>query len=65
LNLRLQHFHPQNPLLALPFYKWKSPNKSNSDIQNLDNQKKSVSRKTSVLIAYSLGKARVMQALLL
>lgn len=48
---------------GLPIYKWKSPQQINKDIQNwiLKNQ---VDGKTSVLIAYSLGKAqRVLKAI--
>lgn len=48
---------------GLPIYKWKSPEQINKDIQNwvLKNQQE---KKTSVIIAYSLGKAqRVIQAI--
>ncbi len=48
---------------GLPIYKWKSPEQINKDIQNwaLKNQRDG---KTSVLIAYSLGKAqRVIKAI--
>lgn len=48
---------------GLPIYKWKSPEQINKDIQNwiLKNQAEG---RTSVLIAYSLGKAqRVLKAI--
>lgn len=48
---------------GLPIYKWKSPQQINSDIKDWIIKNQSAG-KTSVLIAYSLGKAqRVMQAI--
>ena len=48
---------------GLPIYKWKTPENINADIQNWIVKNNEI-KKTSVLIAYSLGKAqRVIQAI--
>ncbi|MCW3080855.1 ligase-associated DNA damage response exonuclease [Segetibacter sp.] len=48
---------------GLPIYKWKSPEQINKDIQ-IWIQKNTADKKTSVITAYSLGKAqRVIQAI--